>query len=219
MKKIYSLIIAIFAGSATIMAQEPTTFAFQYNGEVMPNGSVINVATSEVAADLGAVKIIEMHCDIKLKNISEDGSPVSLVCEGIENYDKIQFCPNGNCKAWGSQPELSTTYASVAAGQIADNSDWLHVSSGPITSTTFDYDGTVVLKAYPPLDDEDCATITVHFNTAGTDGVQNLGTLYNNQQVEVFNLCGKKVANSTIGLTKGIYIVRQGNSSRKVTIK
>lgn len=219
MKKFYASIFALIAGASVAMAQdEPTSFAFLYNGQVVPNGSVINVAHVETL-DLGPVKIHEMHVDLKLKNVSEDASRVTLVCEGKENYDKVQFCPNGNCQAWGQVATLSTDYSAVPAGQIADNADWLHVSSGAVTEPTLTFDGTVVVKAYPPLDDEDCATVTIHFNTAGTDGVQSLTSLTSTQQVEVFNLCGKLVANTTAGLPKGIYIVRQGGTSRKVTVR
>jgi hypothetical protein len=37
--------------------------------------------------------------------------------------------------------------------------------------------------------------------------------------MEFYNLCGKKIAESTIGLTKGIYIIKQNGTSRKVVIK
>ncbi len=208
-------------GSASLMAQEePTSFAFLYNGEVVPNGSVINIATVSTT-DLGAIRIFDMHIDLKVKNVSEDASKLTLVCEGKENYQKISFCPNGNCISWpmDGNNRLSTTYNAVAADAIADQMDWLHASSGAVTDASFEYDGTVTLKAYPPLDDEDCAVITVRFNTAGTEGIQNLAAMQNEQQVEVFNLCGKKVADGLNGLSKGIYIIRQGNNSRKITIR
>lgn len=220
MKKIYSTIFASLLGAASLMAQDATTFAFVYNGEVVPNGSVINVAETELAADFGTIKIYEMHIDLKVKNVSENACNLTLGCEGKENYNSIQFCPNNNCQPWpATSPVLSTDYKTATApGAIADDTDWLHVSATVMTES-FEYDGTVLVKAYPTSNADDCATVTVRFNTAGTDGIQNLGLLQSNDKVEVYNLCGKKIADTTVGLNKGIYIIRQGNTSRKVTIK
>lgn len=221
MKKLYATIFALIAGASVAMAQDNTTFAFVYNGEVVPNGSVINVADAELAASFGTIRIYEMHIDLKVKNVSEDACNLTLGCEGKENYNNIQFCPNNNCQPWPMlSPVLTTEYKTpIASGAIADEADWLHVSSTVMTES-FEYDGTVLVKAYPTAKEDDCATVTVRFNTAGTNGIQDLGTLTASQNgVEVFNLCGKRVATTTEGLPKGIYIVRQGGTSRKVTIR
>lgn len=221
MKKLYASILTAMLGCASLMAQEETIFQFTYNGEVIPNGSVVTISDMVLEADLpGVMQIYAMTAPIQVKNVSEDDEFLSLKCVGKDNYNNIAFCPNNNCQPWGSNDELSTDYSSpIAAGAVADHSDWLHVSLQLMGGEAAEYDGTVELMAYPTFDDENCATITVHFDSKGTEGVQSLHSIKNGQKVEVFNLCGKKIANTTVGLPKGIYIVRSGNTSKKMTVR
>ena len=150
-----------------------------------------------------------------MKNVSEDASKLSITCVGKENYRDIEFCPNGNCMAWPSEGnELSTTYKDdvAAGGTIEEGNNWLHA----IAFDTKSFKGIVELKAYCTLDPDDCATITVVFDT-NAQGINAIST--DSQKVEVYNLCGKKIAESTMGLKKGIYIIKQNGTSRKVVIK
>lgn len=234
MKKIYATIIAAFCASATLMAQN-TSFGFLFNGEPLANGSVITIAEAEVAPGCEPEDgIYAMHSDIKVKNVSSSATSLTLTIVGKENWDQliddpwfnaiVQFCPNNNCSPKGCQPWndegiLSTNYLSpIESGTIADESDWLHVSimsDDPVWS----YKGVVELKAINSNNESDCATITVIYDTNGVTGVQSLGSLKRDVKCEVFNLCGKKIANSTVGLTKGVYIIKQNGTSRKVVIK
>lgn len=229
MKKIYATIIAAFCASATLMAQN-TSFGFLFNGEPVANGSVITIAEAEVAPGCEPEDgIYAMHSDIKVKNVSSSATSLTLTIVGKENWDQtiddpwfygtVQFCPNGNCRAWADKDQISEDYdAPIPAGTIADESDWLHVSimsDDPVWS----YKGVVELKAINSNNESDCATITVIYDTNGVTGVQSLGSLKRDVKCEVFNLCGKKIANSTVGLTKGVYIIKQNGTSRKVVIK
>lgn len=228
MKKIYTTIIAAFCASATLMAQS-TSFGFLFNGEPVANGSVITIAEAGVAEGCEPEDgIYAMHSDIKVKNVSSSAASLTLTIVGKENWDltiddpwfnaTVQFCPNGNCRPWFGE-EITVAYDSpIPAGTIADESDWLHVSimsDDPVWS----YKGVVELKAINSNNESDCATITVIYDTNGVTGVQSLGSLKRDVKCEVFNLCGKKIANSTVGLTKGVYIIKQNGTSRKVVIK
>ncbi len=211
MKKFYSTILAILFCSSALMAQEETTFAFMYGDEVIPNGGSITISEYE---DYDFM--IEMQAAIYVKNVSEDASKLSLTCIGIENYNpSIEFCPNGNCMAWPSDGnELTTTYKDnvSAGGTVEKDKNWLH-------AMVFDaktFKGSIELKAYCTLDPDDCATITVVFDTDAM-GLNKVSSESN--RMEVYNLCGKKIAESTMGLTKGIYIIKQNGTSRKVVIK
>ncbi len=210
MKKLYSIIFTLLFCSSAIMAQEETTFAFMFGDEVVPNGGSVTISEFE---DLEFM--IEMKAPVYIKNISEDPSKLSLTCVGKENYKDIEFCPNGKCMAWPSDGnELTTNYQeSILSGStVEQGNNWLHAMI--FDAKTFK--GSVELKAYCTFDPEDCATITVVFDTEaqGINKVTN-----DSNKMEVYNLCGKKVAESTIGLTKGIYIIKQNGSSRKVVIK
>ena len=209
MKKFYSTILAILFCSSALMAQEETTFAFMFGNEVIPNGSTFTVSEYE-----GDDFIVEMQARIYIKNISEDASMLSLKCIGKENYKDIEFCPNGNCMSWMNNTELTTTYndAVPAGGTVEQGNNWLHAQ----LIDTKSYKGSVELRAYCTLDPDDCAYIAVVFDTdaQGINKVTN-----DNNKMEVYNLCGKKIAESTMGLTKGIYIIKQNGTSRKVVIK
>lgn len=228
MKKIYATIIAAFCASATLMAQS-TSFGFLFNGEPVANGSVITIAEAGVAEGCEPEDgIYAMHSDIKVKNVSSSAASLTLTIVGKENWDltiddpwfnaTVQFCPNGNCRPWFGE-EITVAYDSpIPAGTIADEKDWLHVSimsDDPVWS----YKGVVELKAINSDNESDCATITVIYDTNGVTGVQSLGSIKRDAKCEVFNLCGKKIANSTVGLTKGVYIIKQNGTSRKVVIK
>ena len=211
MKKLYSIIFTLLFCSSALMAQEETTFAFMLGDEIIPNGSTVTFSEYE---DFDFM--IEMQAAIYVKNVSEDPSMLSLSCVGIENYNpSIEFCPNGNCMAWPSDGnELTTNYKNSVFpdSTIEKGKNWLHA----MVFDTKSFKGSVELKAYCTLDPDDCASITVVFDTdaQGINKVTN-----DNNKMEVYNLCGKKVAESTMGLSKGIYIIKQNGSSRKVVIK
>ena len=212
MRKLYSTILALLCGSSVIMAQEETSFVFMHGKEVIPNGGTITVSEYE---DYDFM--IEMSAPVYVKNISEDASKLSLTCLGLENYNpSIEFCPNGNCMAWPSEGnELTTTYKEdvTPGGTVEEGKNWLHA----LVFDTKTFKGSVQLKAYCTLDPDDCATITVVFDTEA-QGINKV-TADASKAVEVYNLCGKKIAESTSGLTKGIYIIKQNGTSRKVVIK
>ncbi len=210
MKKFYSTILAILFCSSALLAQEETTFAFMLGDEVIPNGGTVTISEY---SDFDFM--IEMQAPVYIKNVSEDASKLSLTCVGKENYKDIEFCPNGNCMAWPSDGnEITTNYkdAVLPGSTVEQGKNWLHA----MAFDTKSFKGSVELKAYCTLDPDDCTTITVVFDTdaQGINKVTN-----DNNKMEVYNLCGKKIAESTIGLTKGIYIIKQNGTSRKVVIK
>lgn len=67
----------------------------------------------------------------------------------------------------------------------------------------------------------DEATDEAESETADVDANSpaNLRGMAVSKETEIYNLCGKMIATSTIGLTKGVYIIKQGNTSRKVVIR
>ena len=210
MKKFYSTILAILLCSSALMAQEETTFAFMLGDEIIPNGGTVTISEY---SDFDFM--IEMQAPVYIKNVSEDASKLSLTCVGKENYKDIEFCPNGNCMAWPSDGnEITTNYkdAVLPGSTVEQGKNWLHA----MVFDSKSFKGSVELKAYCTLDPDDCTTITVVFDTdaQGINKVTN-----DNNKMEVYNLCGKKIAESTMGLTKGIYIIKQNGTSRKVVIK
>jgi len=210
MKKFYSTILALIFCSSALLAQEETSFAFMLGDEVIPNGGTVTISEYE---DFDFM--IEMHAAVYVKNVCEDASLLSLSCVGKENYNDIAFCPNGSCKNWPDNGnEITETYdKAIAPGAtVEEGKDWLHAQ----VFDTKSFKGSVELKAYCTLDPEDCTSITVFFDT-DAQGINKV--ISDNNKMEVYNLCGKKIAESTKGLAKGIYIIKQNGASRKVVIK
>ncbi len=212
MKKLYSTILATLFGASALMAQEAeTTFAFMYKGEIVPNGGTVTISES---TDKGWM--FEMDAPIYVKNISEVASMLTISGSGKENFADIQFCPNGSCRTFPSDgSSLSTDYENDLQpnATVEEGKSWLHAEIIGATS----YTGSVELKAYCTIDPEDCTTITVVFDTNATQGINKVN--YDSRKMEVYNLCGKKIAESTFDLAKGIYIIKQNGTSRKVVIK
>ncbi len=213
MKKFYSTILAIIFSATALMAQESeSTFAFMYKGEVVPNGSTVTISEY---TDMDF--IIEMIAPIYIKNVSTDATLLTLGCSGKENYAQdIQFCPDGSCRMLPSDgSELTVTYKDAIQpdSTVEKGTSWLHV-------TIFDtksFKGSVEVRAFSAIDPDDCTTITVVFDTDAAQGINKVSS--DSRKMEVYNLCGKKIATSMVGLPKGIYIIKQNGASRKVVIK
>ena len=58
---------------------------------------------------------------------------------------------------------------------------------------------------------------TANEETTSTEKIQQ--ELEQKDTVEVYNLCGQLVATSLDGLNKGVYIVKQNGTSRKIVVR
>ena len=61
----------------------------------------------------------------------------------------------------------------------------------------------------------------IRFTLAFGESATGINTLTSKEvtEMEVYTLDGTKVGNTTIGIQKGIYVVRQGQQTHKVIIK
>lgn len=213
MKKIFTTILAALIGSTALMAQEEdTSFSFYRNGELVPNGSTVTITEFKVEEDFGVMALIEMNSGITVRNNYEGKGNVIISATGISNYESIQVCPGGNCIPWRADGTIVSAAIEIESeGEIDPQ---CHISG--MFPAPFSYIGSITITAADYFDDEDATTITVVFDTTGSSikGVKS-----DKSKCEVFNLCGKKIANSTVGLGKGIYIVKQNGTSRKMVIK
>ncbi len=219
MKKLYATIFASLFCSAAIMAQEEHSLVFVQNDQVLANGATLTISDveyedcTEFAEFVGGNYGVEMNPRISVRN--NEATKVSAVmdCDGIgANYKLIEFC-FGNCYAWGDETHLSSTQ-SINAGK--DLLAMIHIGGIYIDEKNFSVsDASVKLTLYPATDPDDKVTLTLVFDTtdASTHAIKE------QKSIEVYNLCGKQVATSTVGLPKGIYIVRHNGVSRKMTIK
>ena len=137
-----------------------TTFVFMFGEEVVPNGGTVTIS-EYTDYDF----MIEMQAAVYIKNVSEDASKLTLTCVGKDNYNEIEFCPNGNCMAWNEIGELTINYANAVApgANMEQGNNWLHA----MVFDTKSYKGSVELKAYCTNNPSDCAIVTILFDTDG----------------------------------------------------
>lgn len=209
MKKIYASILASLLCTAAI-AQEHT-LSFVQNGQALADGATITLSEVEYI-DLGDCFIIEMDPKISARNNTNAKVNATMDCDAIgEGYDDIQFC-FGNCYSWGASTHLTSTV------ELKANEDYLaqvHVGGIFVDEKNYSINAGVKLSLYPATAPEDVVTLNLVFDTTGA-GLKELNQA---KTIEVYNLCGKKIATSTAGLSKGIYIIKQGGTSRKITIR
>lgn len=213
MKKFFTTIMVALLGATTLMAQEEdTSFSFYRNGELVPNGSTV-IITEFTAEDLGGLALVEMNSGITVRNNNEGKGNAIFSATGISNYESIQVCPGGNCIPWRADGTIVSAAVEIESeGEIDPQ---CHISG--IFPSPFSYIGSITLTAADYFDDEDATTITIIFDTTGSSSIK--GVKSDKNKCEVFNLCGKKIADTTVGLSKGIYIVKQNGTSRKMVIK
>lgn len=212
MKKIYTTILASIIGTFAVMAQEEEhSLSFMQNGQVLANGATITVSETQYE-DLGDCFLVEMDPHISVKNNESITVSATMDCDGIgANYSAIEFC-FGNCFPWINNTHLSNT-VKLQAGQIF--AAMIHIQDFPEEKNFTITDCGVKLTLYPQTDPDDAVVLTLLFDTTGA-GIKDCKEP---ASVEVFNLCGKKIADSANGLKQGIYIIRKNGVSRKVTIK
>lgn len=212
MKKFYATILATLFSCGAMLAQNDHTLNFVQNGQVLADGATVTVSEIEYI-DLGDCYIVEMNPNLIVRNNSNTALQATMDCDGIgANYRDIEFC-FGACVSWGITPHLSNT------NTIEKNSDFptfIHIGGIYVDEKNYTIsDAGVKLTLYPESNPQDCVTLNLLFDTTGA-GVKDIK---DQKAIEVYNLCGKKIGTSTTGLSTGVYIIKQGNSSRKVVIK
>ena len=119
---------------------------------------------------------------------------------------------------WRStNPEIATVDANGLVTLHADLEEVLTRAQGDA-----DIDGTCTIIAETLYNDGPVAQVTV--SNTGIDAVDSVtadgeGSIDYTRPYEVYNMSGLKVADSTEGLTNGLYIIRQGNAAVKTVIR
>lgn len=219
MKKIYATILAGMLCTTAMFAQEEEDHGFYFQQKVgdeyvdLANGATLTI--SEVSySELvpGVLCIEEMDPNLYVVNNMGYSTKATMECDGILNYHEIEFC-FGQCIEWRETPHLSQEQTIPATAPFKA---FIHIGGKNCPNKDFSVNASVKLTLYPSADSEDVVTLTLVFDT-NASGVKDVNK--DSHKLEVFNLCGKKIANSTEGLAKGVYIVRQDGTSRKVTIR
>lgn len=221
MKRFFTLLVSVFALTATGWAQDEgedldQTFVFvDDQGNIVPDGSVIIVAAIN---DEG-----QMVVPLKVKNVEGDGAAVSM-------YETIDALPNGGWQtcAFGNCMTLSATGYSaknIISGTDASDiqTEWMpeqgkyatwtatlqiHVFN-IITKTVFGMKQEVAgeeIIGYGPK-------VTVNF-VYNSESAHISGTAADHQPKEYFNVRGQRID----GPQKGLNIIRLANGKTIKTI-
>lgn len=221
MKRFFTLLVSVFALTATGWAQDEgedldQTFVFvDDQGNIVPDGSVITVAAIN---DEG-----QMVVPLKVKNVEGDGAAVSM-------YETIDALPNGGWQtcAFGNCMTLSATGYSaknIISGTDASDiqTEWMpeqgkyatwtatlqiHVFN-IITKTVFGMKQEVAgeeIIGYGPK-------VTVNF-VYNSESAHISGTAADHQPKEYFNVRGQRID----GPQKGLNIIRLANGKTIKTI-
>ena len=210
MKKLFTLITALFALTATGWAQEEEeelddTFVFtDLEGNVVPNGAVITVNTLNGEG--------QMKVPLLVKNVSDDKAAGTL-------YETIDDMPNGEWQtcAFGNCMILSESGYSPKSVQAPDAvvdilTEWipeenkyaswsatLQIQRYSITKNFFGQEtvGTIV-EGYGPK-------VTINFVYADPASINNATA--SQAEVARYSLCGRRLT----APQKGINIVRLAN--------
>ena len=221
MKRFFTLLVSVFALTATGWAQDEgedldQTFVFvDDQGNIVPDGSVITVAAIN---DEG-----QMVVPLKVKNVEGDGAAVSM-------YETIDALPNGGWQtcAFGNCMTLSATGYSaknIISGTDASDiqTEWMpeqgkyatwsatlqiHVFN-IITKTVFGMKQEVAgeeIIGYGPK-------VTVNF-VYNSESAHISSTAADHQPKEYFNVRGQRID----GPQKGLNIIRLANGKTIKTI-
>lgn len=215
MKKIYTTILAALLSASVTLAEEGS-FSFVRNGEVVPSGSTVTVTEPEIE-NYGVFKVWKMESGLFLHNNTNGSLSVKIEAKGVDNYSEIMVCPFESCKSWVGDEVPFPDAFSMTAGQTADmmthieNMDFTGAATCPIPKASMKF------KAINAANANDFAEVTLVFDATGENSIHAVQVT--DKKAEVFNLCGKKVADTTQGLPVGVYIVRQGNKSKKITVR
>lgn len=117
-----------------------------------------------------------------------------------EGYGTHKMDETGNVHTVVAHVELDGDATSYKVNDLAAGTEYKYVVEG------------ISNGLYTPVSEVKTA------KTTGSSAVENI-TVEGNTTTEVYNLCGAKVAESTDGLSAGIYIVRRGTTATKLIIR
>lgn len=117
-----------------------------------------------------------------------------------EGYGTHKMDATGNVHTVVTRIELDGNATSFDVNNLAPGTEYKYVVEGLSNGL------------YTPVSDVKTA------KTTGTSGVDNIN-IEETTVIEVYNLCGAKIADNTNGLDAGIYIVRKGSKVSKIMVE
>jgi hypothetical protein len=210
MKQFFITLFMILAIPLAVCAQN---FEFQYQGKPLENGAVSIEAAEDLFGDLSCETNPAEAPETGLMLVSKDGSTISgtahlAILEHTFRAKSLQWCMGGACSPMNSVTELDKTF------------------SGSKIQTQFDAytirkEGHLLAKLDVNVGGEELS-IYIEFLNGEPSSIENITNA--SSRADVYDLSGRPVmlnadAIERQQLKRGVYIVKDSKSARKIIVK
>lgn len=190
-------------------------FAFQYQGQILPDGETVVIAAEE---DLFG----DLSCETNNPLTPNDGlvlrmlggmatsgsATLQITSNSLNPVGGLQWCMGGACTQLGSQTSLTKQF-STGGGVTLVQFDAIDIRSEGLLTATLR--ATIGLESH---------TVNIHFVNGDYDGIKEVKSeeMVNGKwsNGKCFDLLGRQMQGRA---SSGICIVRDGERIRKVVIK
>ena len=206
MKRIFTLCMSLMV----TLFSWAQGFEFQFQGESLTDGATVIIAAEEdLFGDLSCETNNAMNPTdgLMLKLLTgttATGSAKLEITQNTLDAEMLQWCMGGACTTLGNQTSFTKQFTVNDRTQVQFDAIAIH-SEGLLTAK---------LKATIGLESH---LVNIVFINGDYDGIKAIDHSPLNIDHSVYDLNGRRVERSM--LRKGIFIVKEGDRIRKVTIK
>jgi len=206
-----------FISSLFFLATQMAVFAqnveFQYQGKPIENGAVSIVAAIDFFGDLSCETNPSEAPETGLMLVSKDGSTISgtahlQILEHTFRAKTLQWCMGGACSPMNNVTELDKNFSGTAIQTQFD-------------AYTIRQEGHLLAKLDINASGEELS-IYIEFLNGESSGIENITNALG--RADVYDISGRPVmvnadAIERQQLKKGVYIVKDSKSVRKIIVK
>lgn len=213
MKRFFTLIAVAFA-LTNAFAEDTFVFCYE-NGTVIPNGSTVNIETSDATAVAESFGMLESGVFVKNTKGNDEIASLSFNITELSEGSSLMVCLGTNCHNYEKVGTNAIQNVTLSGGGIYDllthwspfTEDWETFKYGmcSVTMTIQHVSGSVV----------DCSTITINFSFGESTSIKNFGKSGVNV-VEYYSLTGEKVSAGQKGI---VFQMMSDGSVRKAIVK
>ena len=211
MKKSFTLIMLALAVQMMAYAQ---SFEFKYKGEVCADGSTVVInAETDMFGELACETNPASNPDDGLLIVGKDGAYISgsahmTILEHTFKAKTLQWCMGGLCVPIKDVTELDKTFEGTSIQVLLD-------------AFTIRQEGHLLAKLDVTVGSES-QSLYIEFSNGQHSGVSSMTAT--EVCADIYDLNGRLVlagadAAARQGLRSGVYVVKAGNRSRKVSVR
>lgn len=210
MKHSFITFLLLLASQISVFAQN---LEFQYQGKPIENGAISIVAAIDFFGDLSCETNPAEAPETGLMLVSKDGSTISgtahlTITEHTFRAKTLQWCMGGACSPMNNVTEMEKTFSGTAIQTQFD-------------AYTIRQEGHLLAQLDISAGGEELS-ITIEFLNGESSGIENITNA--SSRADVYDLSGRPVmlnadAIERQQLKRGVYIVKDSKSARKIIVK